>query len=358
MHANFKVNRTPFLAAALLFLPAACALGQDAMSLSSGSAVPGGTVSLNLSLTVAPASAPAALEWTYSYSASDFTAVSVAPGPAAVSAGKSVSCRSSSGAYTCVLFGLNSTTLTSGVVAIATFTVSPTATSKVSVIQVINSSGATVSSTSAPVTATSGQVTITSNSGADGFTCSPAAIPTPGSAACKITLPAPAPAGGATIALSSGSGNLSVPSSVAVAAGATAAGFTVKASAVSMNTTAVLDATLNGNSQTFTLTLEPINLTQMSCSPTTLASHSSSKCQIMLSAAAPSGGLHIPIQRTGSPLLSVPSSVTAAGGSKTAGFSVETGNISASQTADLSATRNGNSVTTVLTLTPSSTKSH
>lgn len=358
MHVNLKVNRAPFHAAATLFLAAACALGQDAMSLSSGSAAPGGAVSLNLSLNAAPGSEPAALEWTFGYAATDFTAVNVTAGPAAVAAGKSVSCRGGSGSYKCLLFGLNSTALTSGVVAIATFTVSPTATGKATTIQVINSSGATISSSPVNVAATSGQVAITSNSAVSGFTCSPATIPTPGSAACTITLSAPAPAGGATIALRGGTANLPIQSSVAVAAGATVAGFKVNASAVRMNTTEVLVASLNGSSQTFTLTLAPINLTHLSCSPTTLTSHSSSKCKITLSAAAPSGGLHIAIQLSGSTTLSVPSSVTAAAGSKAAGFSVQTGNIHSSQTATLSATRNGTSVNTALTLAPSATTSH
>ncbi|MBZ5595029.1 MAG: hypothetical protein LAP39_22530 [Acidobacteriia bacterium] len=358
MYADFDINRAPFHAAVVLFVAAACALGQDAMILSSGSAVAGASVSLNLSLIVTPGSEPAALEWTYSYAAKDFTAVSVTAGPAAVAAGKSVSCAGSSGSYTCLLFGLNNTALTSGVVASATFTVSPTTTDTSATIPVINTSGATVSSTPVSVTATSGQVTITPNAAVTGLTCSPATITTPGSAACKTALAAPAPAGGATIALRGGTANFSIPSSVAVAAGATSAGFKVNASAVSMNTTEVLVASLNGGSQTLTLTLAPINLTHLSCSPTTLSSHSSSKCKITLSAAAPSGGLHIAIQRTGSTALSAPSSVTAAAGSKAAGFSVQAGTINSSQTATLSATRNGNSVSTALTLTSASTKSH
>lgn len=358
MYAEFKINRTLFHAAAVLFLAAACALGQDTMSLSSGSAAPGGAVSLDLSLTVTPGSEPAALEWTYIYSAADFTAISVTAGSAAVAAGKSVSCSAGSGSYTCLLFGLNNTALTSGVVAVATFSVSPTATGKVSTIQVINSSGATVSSSSVPVTATGGQVTITSSAGVAALTCSPATIPTPGSAACAVTLSATAPAGGAMVALSGGTANLSVPSSVAVAAGATTAGFTVNASAVSMNTTVVLDATLSGSSQIFTLTLAPINLAHLSCSPTALTSGSSSKCTITLSAAAPGGGLPIAIQVTGSTSLSAPSSVTAVAGSKTAAFSVQTGNISASQTATLVADLNNSSVSTVLSLSPSSSRHH
>ena len=142
---HFRVSYSGLLFVAVLAMAAAGASGQDTVILSSGSAAPGNTVSLDLSISVVSGSAPASLEWTYSYSAGDFTAVSVVAGPAAVAAGKFVSCNGSPGSYTCLLFGINSTSLSNGVVATATFTVSPTTTSASSTVQVINSSGATAS---------------------------------------------------------------------------------------------------------------------------------------------------------------------------------------------------------------------
>src|SRR5579863_3164382 len=126
VYSRFRMDLFAPVAAVLLF--AACsAFGQDALSLSSGSVVAGQTVSLDLSLVVPASGGPAALEWTYSYPATAFSSVMVVAGPAAIAAGKSVSCSGGSGLYTCMVFGLNSTTMSTGVVATATFTVSPAA---------------------------------------------------------------------------------------------------------------------------------------------------------------------------------------------------------------------------------------
>src|SRR6058998_361094 len=77
----------------LLGTVASPAVAQQAtVSLGSGSAVPGGTVSLGVSLTTSGGAQPATLQWTMSYLASDVTSVNVAPGTSAIAANKSVSC--------------------------------------------------------------------------------------------------------------------------------------------------------------------------------------------------------------------------------------------------------------------------
>lgn len=345
--------------AAVLVLAAGSAFGQDALSLSSGSAVAGQTVSLDLSLTAPASGGPAALEWTYSYPAATFSSVTVVAGPAAVAAGKSVSCGGSSGSYTCMVFGLNSITLSSGVVATATFTVSPTAAGTSSPIQILSATGVTLSSTPVGVAATGGQVSIASPYAVTGLTCSPATITTPGSAACKVTLSAPAPAGGLTVTTGLASGStVSIPSSILVPAGLNSVGFTANASAVSTNSIAVLATTLNGTSQNFSLTLVPppptaVTLTGLVCSPTVLPAHTSSTCHITLSAVAPAGGLNITIQATNPGSVTFPSSVTAAAGSTSAQFSVLAGAVSANHTDNLVATLNGSSVSITLTLSMS-----
>jgi hypothetical protein len=240
-------------------MTAGCVFGQDTVVLSSGSAASGNTVSLDLSISVVSGSAPASLEWTYSYSAGDFTAVSVVAGPAAVAAGKSVSCSGSPGSYTCLLFGINSTALSNGVVATATFTVSPTTTSTSSTVQVINSSGAMASGFPVTVTAISGLVMINPLYAATGLVCSPATLTTPGSATCTVTVSAPAPTGGLTVNTGIAStASVTVPSSVVITAGSAAGEFVASASAVSANTAAMVSASLNGSSRNFSLTLAPI----------------------------------------------------------------------------------------------------
>src|ERR1700730_17066379 len=99
------------------------AYGQTGLSLASGTAVQGGSVSLNLSLSVSSASA---LQWTLSYAAANVTSVSVAAGPVLTAAGKTIQCRTVTGSTVCMTSGSNSTLIASGVVAVVTATLAPT----------------------------------------------------------------------------------------------------------------------------------------------------------------------------------------------------------------------------------------
>lgn len=244
--------------AVVLFLGASCAFGQINLSLSSGSAVAGGTVSLDLSLNAVVGNQPVALQWTYIYSATDVTPVGVVAGPAAVAAGKSISCRAGAGSYTCLFFGLNTETIADGVVATATFTVSPTTLSTSSTIQIVDHGAAAASGNSVNVAATGGLVTISSPFTLTALACVPADLTTAGSASCTVGLSAAAPTGGLTVTIGTGAGvRVSVPSSVTVAAGLTSAEFTVSAPAVSTSTRVILFASLNQSSRSLSLTLVP-----------------------------------------------------------------------------------------------------
>src|SRR2546426_6981949 len=94
------------------FLIGGSAYSQTSLSLASGTAVQGGSVSLNLSLTASTASA---LQWTLSYAAANITSVSVAAGPALTAAGKTIQCSAGTGVYICLASGMNSTAIAHGV---------------------------------------------------------------------------------------------------------------------------------------------------------------------------------------------------------------------------------------------------
>src|SRR5205807_4411755 len=81
------------------------------LTLGSGTAAPGGTVTVPL--TLSGMTEPAAIEWTFSFS-SDVTSVVVAAGPAAVAASKSRYCRSGTGLKNCLLVGLNQNAISDG----------------------------------------------------------------------------------------------------------------------------------------------------------------------------------------------------------------------------------------------------
>ena len=80
----------------------------------------------------------AGLEWTLKYSTADITSATMAVGSAATAAGKQMSCTSSAGSSTCLLWGINSTTISSGVVATVALTLSPTTQNTSSSIQLVN----------------------------------------------------------------------------------------------------------------------------------------------------------------------------------------------------------------------------
>jgi hypothetical protein len=134
---------------------------QTSLVLSSGSASPGQAVSLNVTLSTPLPSQVAGLQWTFAYSSTDFSGLSVGTGPAAVAAGKSITCNGGGGLMICLVTGLNTNTIASGVVASATFTVSPTTGSTSSIVQLVNSLGATPQATGIAVAATGGTVSIT-----------------------------------------------------------------------------------------------------------------------------------------------------------------------------------------------------
>src|ERR1700690_1350261 len=74
---------------------------QATVSMTSGSSVAGGAVTLDISLANLGGATTSQLQWTMSYPPSSITSVSVAAGSAAAAAGKTVTCFSSSGATTC-----------------------------------------------------------------------------------------------------------------------------------------------------------------------------------------------------------------------------------------------------------------
>ena len=126
------------------------------MSLASGTAVQGGSVSLNLSLSASSASA---LQWTLSYAAANVTSVSVAAGPALTAAGKTIQCRTTTGATVCLASGSNSTTIANGVVAVVTATLAPTSSPSVP-ISVGGTLGSLGAGTALAVTGTGGTITV------------------------------------------------------------------------------------------------------------------------------------------------------------------------------------------------------
>lgn len=90
--------------------------------------------------------------------------------------------------------------------------------------------------------------------------------------------------------------------------------------------------------------------TGLSCNPSSVNAPGTSSCTGTLSAAAPSGGLTLTLSSNNANAI-VPSSVTAASGASTFGFTATVGSITTDQTAVLTASANGASPTASLSLT-------
>jgi hypothetical protein len=126
----------------------------DSLALASGTTAANGTVSLNLVLTSPAGNEPAAVQWTVTFPAGNVTAISEAPGSSATSAGKTLSCASGSGTYTCVASGLNANIITNGPLAVVNLTMASGVAS--TAIGVSNALGASAAGSSITISATGG----------------------------------------------------------------------------------------------------------------------------------------------------------------------------------------------------------
>jgi hypothetical protein len=123
----------------LFLLTAGQSFGQQvALSLNSAITTPGASAALTVSASASGGVQPAILQWTMQYPA-DVTGVEVIPGPTATNAGKNITCSYGVSAATCLAWGENQTAIPDGVLATATFQISPA--SRSSSIAIINSPG-------------------------------------------------------------------------------------------------------------------------------------------------------------------------------------------------------------------------
>ena len=139
----------------LAWFCAICASGQNVgISMAPASGLAGTKISTPISMSADSQYQVAALEWSFSYLDADIISVQVTAGEAAAAADKTVVCASTEGSTTCLLYGLNLNFVSNGIVAEATFELSPRPHSSIPV-RLTNVTAATPEGVSLPVSSDS-----------------------------------------------------------------------------------------------------------------------------------------------------------------------------------------------------------
>ena len=99
-----------------------------------------------------------------------------------------------------------------------------------------------------------------------------------------------------------------------------------------------------------------VQVSSVSCNPSSVVAPGTSACTVTLSAAAPAGGVSVALSSNNANV-TVPASVTVAAGATTGAFTATVASVSTAQTATLTATLGGSSQTFLLTISPTLTVS-
>ena len=230
---------------------------QVVLTLSSGSTVPGGSTTLNLSLATSGGAQPAGVQWTLTYSPSDITGISFTAGTSSSVASKSISCSSTSGSTTCIDFGMNSNVIANGVLGIATVAIAAGTVDASASIQMSGVIASTAGGSAIPGSGTGATISISQTvlPSIRGLSCNPAIVNAPGSAACTVTLSGPAPAPGFGVSLASNNSGVTVPATVTVPGGASSASFTASVGATATSQAVTLTGSAGASSQSFSLNI-------------------------------------------------------------------------------------------------------
>lgn len=227
--------------------------------------------------------------------------------------------------------------------ATATFTVSTTGVNAQTSVSITAGTGSAAQSATLVVApATIASLTLSPNSVVGG---------TPASA--TVSLNGPAGIGGTTVTLSSNNPGVTVPSSVTVAAGTQSASVGLSTSGVNTQATAILTATLNGQTKSGTLTITVAGLAYVTVNPTSVPGGLPSTGTLSLTGNAGSNGLKVALSSNNA-AASVPATVTVTPGQNSSTFTVKTVSVSAQKIATITAKAGSVSKAASLTVTPPS----
>lgn len=343
----------------LLAIAGPMAAQNPSLSLAGGSGAPGSLMSLDISLSANGGASPAGMQWTLNYTPADFSSVSVDIGAAATAAGKMINCSNNSGAITCVVVGLNATTISDGIVGIARFQIAAGTQSTSSQISFSNVSGTTSIGDPLVVTASGNSIAINQSSGGGsgalaGISCAQSSIVSGTSTLCTVSLTGVAPSGGVSVTVLSNSSVVTiVPGTVLIQAGQSSGGFSAAAGATSTDLQVTLQATLSGSSVMYTLTVrtQQSRPQSVSCIPPTVFSGNSSFCTVTMNNPVSAPDFTVQLSSNNQNVV-VPPLVSIPQGASTGSFTADVGAITAAGTALISASANGVAKTATLSILP------
>ena len=293
-------------------------------------------------------SQPSALQWTFTYPSATVASVSVSAGQALIAAGKSVRCTGDAAAYVCIASGMNSNVIANGVVASVAVKLSSIATTSTIAVTTPRLARGQCAH---PYRVERRRAALRGVKPVNPWVSKlhPNYAGARRVATCTVRLIGAAPA--ATPVAISAPSSVTVPATVTVPSGFSIVSFPATAGPFTADQTASVTASLNAGSQTANLNLVAAAtlVTSLQCADTSLAPNSNTSCTVTLSKAAPSGGIAVALSSSTN-LLTAPATVTAAAGATSVTFAASTAVLSLGQTATLTASLNGSSQKTSLSL--------
>lgn len=168
----------------------------------------------------------------------------------------------------------------------------------------------------------------------------------------QLQLSTAAPANGAVINLTSSDPNaFSVPATVTMPGNTGWMQFQAQAGQVTTATPVTLTAKLNSGTATLNLNVLPPSIKSIQVNPGTISGGATAAAFITLNGLAPAGGAQVDLT-SDSPAALAPAVATVQAGNSTAVAQVPTNSVSANALANITASWNGASVTSQLTITP------
>jgi subtilisin family serine protease len=167
-----------------------------------------------------------------------------------------------------------------------------------------------------------------------------------------VKLDKPAPFGGANVSLSSNNGAATVPPTVNIPFGASQANFNVTTTSVATIQTVTITSTYNSVSKTASLEVQPPLITGLTLSPAAVTGGTSSTATVTFDVATPVGGMTVNASSGNPAVATVPASFVTPGGVTSATFTVSTVAVASTQTALITATKDGTPASATLTVNP------